>query len=773
MFRFLQRKPLAQPPKAAAEKLREDGNRMLAEGRLGAAEDAYRGAIAADPHTATAHLNLGYVLDEQGRRAEAAVALQRAVSLDAGLADAWYLLGRIAAADGRRADATMALERALAADAGLRVARQALVRMHLEDGRLDEAVRAAESVDGDDPNCPLLHLYAGMACARAGYWPAAAAHYRAEVALQPDLAEAHAGLGDALKAVGAYHDAVACYRRAVELAPLSASVHCALGLALHELGMVDAAGEHFAHAVELDPRHAGAHVNLGLVRHARGDDVAALAHFREALAVDPNHLAALHDIGSVCLKQGDLDEAIVCFRRALAVEPGYADAHLNLGTALAALGRTEEARASLHRAIALAVSPAFARQARSNLLMLESAADDAAPDAFSVEARQYGSEVAATATPFADWHARPRDAPLCVGFVSGDLRMHPVGYFLEGVLAQLADYGIEAIAYPTTTEADALTSRLRPHFRAWRPLAGIDDANAARRIHDDRVDVLVDLAGHTAGNRLPVFAWKPAPTQASWLGWWASTGVTAIDWFVADPVSLPEDAEHGFSEGIVRLPHTRLCFTPPVAAPDVAPGPASRSAGVAFACYQNLAKVNVRTLQLWARVLDALPHARIRVQDKHLDFPGPRAEFSRRLAEAGIASARVELFGRTSRASYLASYADVDIGLDTAPFTGGTTTCEALWMGVPTVTLAGMSLIGRQGASLMNAAGLPDWIAADEDAYVRLAIERASDIAALAKLRASLRERVRASPLCDALQFASDFADALHAMCACPNPRRR
>ena len=514
-------------------------------------------------------------------------------------------------------------------------------------------------------------------------------------------------------------------------------------------------------------------MNLGLVRHARGDDAAALAHFREALAIDPNHLAAWHDIGGVCLKQGDLDEAIACFRRALALEPGYADAHLNLGTASAAMGHADEARASLHRAIALAASPAFAREARSNLLMLESGADDAKPDAFGIEARRYGSEVAAAATPYSDWHDASGGAPLRVGFVSGDLRMHPVGYFLEGVLAQLADHGIEAVAYPTTAEADALTSRLRPHFRAWYPLAGIGDADAARRIHDDRVDVLVDLAGHTAGNRLPVFAWKPAPTQASWLGWWASTGVAAIDWLVADPVSVPLDAEHRFSEAIVRLPHTRLCFTPPEAAPEVAAGPASRGAGVTFACYQNLAKINVRTLGLWARVMDALPHARLRVQDKHLGFPGPRAEFARRLASAGIAPARVELHGRAPRASYLASYADVDIVLDTSPFTGGTTTCEALWMGVPTVTLAGVSLIGRQGASLMNAAGLPDWIAADEDAYVRLAVARARDIAALADLRASLRERVRASPLCDAPRFASDFAVALRAMRACQGDRTR
>ncbi len=763
MFR---QKPKETQHLSSADALRDAGNRLLAEGRLREAEASYRRAIEADPGAAVSHVNLGFVLDELGHRDEAVQVLERAVALDERQADAWFLLGRIAATQRRNDDAVAALTRAVACNPGLRVAQQLLVRTLMVCGRTDDAGDAAIAGLAHDPGCASLHLVAGLRSASRQDWPGAAAHFRGELALQPELAEAHAGLGDALKAMGEREQAIASYRRAIELAPNVAALHNVLGLALQERGDVDAAIACFRQALSLDPHHAGAHVNLGVARHSEGDDEAALAHFRKALATDPGHVAALHNMGSICLGLGDLDEAMSCYQRALLQRPDYADAHLNLGTALHALGRIEPARASLQRAIELAQSAALARSARSNLLMLEGAADDRSPDAYLAEARRYGADVQAAAIPYRQWHSGGSGRRLRVGFVSGDFRMHPVGYFLESVLAQLAKAGLSLIAYPTNFGDDALTARIRPCFAEWHVLADANDESAARRIHNDRIDVLVDLAGHTAGNRLPVFAWKPAPVQVSWLGYWASTGVSAMDWFVADPVSVPVGREGAFTESVWRLPATRLCFTPPNAKAELAvgPPPSLRRGFVTFGCYQNLGKLSNRSLRLWSRILDEMPEARLRIQDKYLGFGGPRADLERRLAAAGISPARVAMFGRTSRDEYLASYADVDIVLDTVPFAGGTTTCEALWMGVPTLTLAGQSLVARQGASMLSAVGLVDWIADDEEAYVRQALRFASDGGELALLRETTRERALASPLFDAERFARDLADALRGM---------
>jgi predicted O-linked N-acetylglucosamine transferase (SPINDLY family) len=276
--------------------------------------------------------------------------------------------------------------------------------------------------------------------------------------------------------------------------------------------------------------------------------------------------------------------------------------------------------------------------------------------------------------------------------------------------------------------------------------------------------VLFDLAGHTAHNRLPVFAYKPAPVQATWLGYFATTGVAEIDYLLADATSVPPAHHEHFTETIWYLPDTRLCFTPPRDAPEVSPLPALRQGRVTFGSFQNLAKLNDAVFALWARVLAALPGSRLRLQNKQLADAAVREQLGRRLQQAGIAAERVALHGPAARAAYLAAHGEVDLILDTFPFPGGTTTCEALWMGVPTLTLAGDRLIGLQGASLLAAAGLNDWIAVTPDEYVDQALAFARELPALARLRGGLRARLLASPLCDAPRFARHFEAAVRAM---------
>jgi predicted O-linked N-acetylglucosamine transferase (SPINDLY family) len=350
--------------------------------------------------------------------------------------------------------------------------------------------------------------------------------------------------------------------------------------------------------------------------------------------------------------------------------------------------------------------------------------------------------------------------------VSGDLRLHPVGFFIESVLDHIDPARVQFVAYPTLPLEDELSARIKPRFAAWTSIAALDDEAAARTIRAAGVQMLVDLSGHTAHNRLPVFAWKPAPVQATWLGYFATTGVAAIDYVIADPVSVPEWARDQFTETVWYLPDGRFCFTPPSQATSLDPGPppALRSGQVTFGCFQNMLKMNDAVLAAWGRIFQMLPGARLRVQNNAMAFETARAKLLQRLHRAGIGSDRVTLAGPMPRDAYLAAHADVDIILDTFPYTGATTTCEALWMGVPTLTLAGDTLVSRQGASVLASAGLNDWVTENEAAYIARAVDFASGLDRLARLRSGLRGTLLASPLFDARRFAANLEGALLAM---------
>jgi predicted O-linked N-acetylglucosamine transferase (SPINDLY family) len=351
--------------------------------------------------------------------------------------------------------------------------------------------------------------------------------------------------------------------------------------------------------------------------------------------------------------------------------------------------------------------------------------------------------------------------------VSGDLYDHPVGFFFESVLAALrarTPARLELTVYANGLNDDATTRRIRAAAHAWRVVAGLSDEHLVQVIRDDGIDVLVDLSGHTGRNRLPAFAWKPAPVQATWLGYFATTGVAAIDYLIADPWAVPEGADDEFTESVWRLPETRMCFTPPADAPDVADLPARAGNPLTFGCFSHLTKVNDDVLALWARVLVAVPGSRLFLKAPQLAADTVHDALLARFQAHGIGAERLILEGPSRRADYLAAYEDVDLMLDTFPYPGGTTTAEALWMGVPVLTLAGDTFLSRQGRSLLTNAGLPEWVANDADDFVARAVARAADLDGLADLRRGLRQRLQASPLFDAPRFAAHFEAALRGM---------
>jgi predicted O-linked N-acetylglucosamine transferase (SPINDLY family) len=382
-------------------------------------------------------------------------------------------------------------------------------------------------------------------------------------------------------------------------------------------------------------------------------------------------------LGTALKSQGRCAEALEAVLKAVELAPEDAEAHSNLGVILTKLGRPMNAEASYRRS--LEIKPDYT-EVYNNLLCSLNYTVSHTPSYCLKQARKFGLVAAKKAAHvFSFWPCEAQPQRLRVGLVSGDMRNHPVGYFLEALLPHLDPARIELIAYPVTRGGDDLTVRLKPCFAAWKPLAGLSDEAAARLIRADGIHLLLDLSGHTRHNRLPVFAWKPAPVQATWLGYFATTGVKEMDYLLGDPYVTPAGEENHFTETVWRLPECYACFTPPDTAVNVGPLPALSDGCVTFGCFNNLTKMNDSVVDLWSRVLKAVPGSRLFLKTKQLNDPALCDATRRRFAACGITPERLMLEGASPRGELLSAYNRVDIALDPFPYPGGVTSMEALW----------------------------------------------------------------------------------------------
>lgn len=595
--------------------------------------------------------------------------------------------------------------------------------------------------------------------------PEAAEAYRQAIAANPAFADAHFNLGILQQKLQELDAAEGSFKAAVQAQPAHAQAWCNLGALHARRGRLDEAHAALKQAIRLAPDMADAHHNLGNVHRDALRMQQALQAFGEAIRLQPGHVDAQQGMGQVLGKLRQYQASIVALKHAIELDPKHVDAWIDLGNVHKEVGDLDEALACFEHADQFAPDRL---DVLSNWLMLSNYASSVPRQRRIERARQYGERVRAkvTAAPVRP-HRWDPEKPLRVGLVSGDLRRHPVGYFLDTVLQAIqaqSGNNLSLIGYPTQGLSDALTHRLKACCSAWHPLVGLDDATAARRICDDDIDILIDLSGHTAHTRLSVFAWRPAPVQVSWLGYFATTGLREMDHFLSDPWSTPAELQQDFTEHLWLLPETRLCFSPPESAPPVSELPAMQQGHVTFGCFNNLTKLNDEVLRLWAAIIQGVAGSRLFLKAPQLDDAQVHDLTVRRLQALGIGRDRLILEGNSPRDEYLRAYHRVDIGLDPFPFTGGTTTAESLWMGVPVLTLQGDCLVARQGVSMMTNVGLADWVANDLQAYQDQAIAFANDLPALSQLRAVLREQAGQSPLFDAPRFARHFQDALRGM---------
>ena len=650
-------------------------------------------------------------------------------------------------------------------------------------GRNDVAVSLIQQAISLTPNIAAFHSNLGEAHREMGQLEEAIAAYRRALELKPDYVEAHNNLGTALTAQGRLDEAITEYRRTLELKPDYADAHYNLGNVLRKTGQIDDAIAEYRAALQLKPDHAAADSNMGIALADKGDIIQAIAAYRRAIQSKPDYADAHNNLGAALTEQGQLDEAIAACRSALALKPDFAEALSNLGNALRDEGRIEEAVAAYRSALAL--KPGCA-DVHSNLLSGLFAMPDLDPQEMFREYRRWNEIHAEPLAKSILPHANNRDPDrrLRIGYVSRDFREHhPVAFFFENLLAQ-HDRGEAAVfCYSDLVRPDRVTARLRQCAGHWREIAGMQDAQVADLIRQDQIDILVDLAGHTTRNRLLVFARKPAPIQVTYLGYPDTTGMSAMDYRMTDVHADPPDAGghlpttdglkpsllaadppgttgHLHSEKLIRLPEVFACFRPAENSPPVGPLPAMARGCVTFASFHTVAKLNDRLLGWWAEILTGIRNSRLLMVAAAFNQASCRQRLADFFTSRGIGAGRLEFKGRQPVPQYLAMHNEVDLLLDSFPFTGHTMSCHALWMGVPVVTLAGGRHCSRMVASVLASLGLDELIARTPEEYVKIAGDLAGNLRRLAELRSTLRERMQSSPLTDAPRFARNVERA-------------
>jgi len=541
---------------------------------------------------------------------------------------------------------------------------------------------------------------------------------------------------------GRIAESIELYQRALKLRPDDAQCHFFLGLATFQAGRATEAVQWVRRAIAIDPSVAEYHCDLGRFLFHLNDLDGAIGASRKAIELRGDFPEALFNLGNALCRSELFDEGIDAYRRAIALRGEVRDAVNNLGMALLSLGRIDEAVACFDRIVASNPSDAAAHSNRIYALHFHPSWDAAA---IRRELMQWNDRHAWPLKTAITPHKNPRDPerPLRIGYVSADFREHVVGWNMLPLLREHNSKRFQVFCYSGVQRADAITRELRSHAFAWREIAGISDDRAAEMIREDQIDILVDLSLHTGGNRLLVFARKPAPIQVSYLGYPGSTGLEAVDWRFSDPYLDSEEENAYHTERTIGLPRTYWCYRPGGTAPAVAPPPALSSGTITFGCLNLFQKLSGPALELWGRIMLAVAGSRLLL---HAPKGNCRTRLMQLFERSGVAGNRIEFVERVPWPQYIQTYQRIDIGLDPFPYGGGITTCDALWMGVPVITLRGKTAVGRGGTTILSNLNLDQLVARSLEQYMTTATALANNLALLSEMRAGLRRRMQGSP---------------------------
>ena len=540
---------------------------------------------------------------------------------------------------------------------------------------------------------------------------------------------------------------------------------------LHKRHLIASAETIYKLILIADPDNGVALVYTGLIRHEEKKFDEALSLMHRGIAQRPDLALFRYMAGRVYVTLERYEKAMPLFEQAIALDPKYLPGHNALSLAYFELGNIKEAIHHAQNALNLQAPYWLVK----NLITTLNYSPDLDPrtvfEMHKKYAQQFERTIAHfTPAPMREWQVDSQTGshrPIRIGYVSPDFRQHAVANFIEPVLAHHDKSKFELFCYSNQPVGDEVTARMQILVPNWSVIANMSEHDAARKIQEDQIDILVDLAGHTNQNSLMVFARKPAPVQATWLGYVNTTGLSSIDYRISDVLSEPpEIADEIYSEKLVRLPDCFTCFLPHTKSPDVGPLPAQQSGEIMFGSFNYFVKMNHEVLDTWARILSRVTNSRLTLKYRSMDSPSIQAVVFKALEKHGVARDRVVFLTYDEYQTHLAHYNKIDIALDTFPHNGDTTSCDALWMGVPVITLAGRSHAGLMGVSRLTNVGLPQLIAKSKDDYVDIAVALANDLPQLAQLRSGLRERVRKSPFMDAPRFTRNLEAAYEKMWA-------
>jgi len=559
-----------------------------------------------------------------------------------------------------------------------------------------------------------------------------------------------------------FNEAKQLLEKAIQINPDYADAHNNFGNVLIELGDYQKAMGCFQKTIEIQPNFTQAHSNLGIVLKELGDYQKAISCFQKAIEIQPNFAQAHNNLGTAFKELEEYQKAMNCYQEAIKIEPNNADAHYNLGIVFKELGEYQKAIICNEKAINL--KPDYVR-AYSNMMLTSLLLEKVDPKDYLAKTKKFRLSLKPINSDLLlKYKFDNRPEKLKIGFVSGDFQQHPVGFFLLDTLKNLKDKNLELIAYSNSQKKDSLSVKLKSHFTNWREITNQSDKKVVNQIREDGIHILFDLSGYSAKNRLPIFINKPAPIQISWAGFLASTGIPEVDYIIGDPYVTPKDNANHFAEKIFCLPNIWCCFSVPEFEVKINEPPAIKNRYITFGCFNNLSKINNEVIALWSKILKAIPKSKIFLKTKQLNDPYVKEKIMNYFKKNNINSNLLILEGSSPRNVLLDTYNKVDIALDPFPYSGGTTSFESTWMSTPVLTKKGTTFVSRTTGSINHNCGMSDWIASDENEYVKKAIKFSANFEQLSKINKSLRKTALESPLFNSLLFAKQLDTALWEM---------
>lgn len=706
----------------------DTGVHLIDQGRYEEACEHLHALTASQPDSTAALYNYGAALALSGREKHALSAFDKAILIDQTCWPALINAASIRIKTGEHLHAindfrNAASFRDMADDAILVFARCLLI-----DGQFSEAIALLKlNVHRLYTTAPFW-LYFGIACQFSGLTLESIAALKKSAALNPD----------------------------------SDAESSRVGLLMTENGRFGEARTVLSQLIRTDIGNDQNLISFARLQEVLGNQKTARRTYEIILDRSSDNTEALTNLGNILKQNGDYAQAEFAYRKGLSLTPGSAILHKNLSNLLGTTLRSKEAIEELTQCVSLAPQNPYHF---SDLLFAQQYSSTLSVNDHKNAAQEWGRRFCRP-NNIADVKARPSEhRPLRIGLISGSFRQHPVGFLALPGLEALDPSKFSIYCYANQVDCDAYTLRFRAMSERWRPVAHLPDQRLEQMVIEDGIDILIEMAGHAAGHRLPIVARRLAPVQVKWVGGQFNTmGINSMDYFLSDPIETPAESDKAFIENVFRLPKVYACYEPPKNAPDVSSLPAITSDYITFGSLNKANKLTPETIALWSKCLTAVPNSKLLLKGDSFGHQ-PTCDYARTLfSKHGIDGTRIEMHGFTPHPHLLSTYNDIDIALDPIPYSGCLTTCEAMWMGVPVLTLPGATFAGRHSASFLNAVGLNEWIARDEEHYVELLKERCNDLQSLDKFRKSLRQRMANSALCDVERFGADLGIALQTM---------